>query len=210
MNNPPLIPSDSTFTFGVFNNNVDIYGSLTATTATFPNLSATTSTITNLNVTNGTFNNISSTTISTTNLSTTNLTSTNINATNLTGLSQFNLNPFTNTQFAVTSVLLPGLSVYNNIYYSNTSAETHIKLPSSSSITSASTALQDNPESGSDFWIVANTGDIKLTENPPNVSFRFISGQTLTIPANNIGHFKIFSPSPGSYQVIPLGITNYV
>lgn len=216
----PLIPSDNNATFGIYDGNVNIFGNLTATTGTFNAMSTTASSITNLTATSGTFNTLTATTGTVTRLtstsgsidtiSATTGSITNLSTTNLTGLSQFTVLPFSNTQFSTTTVTLSGSSVYNNLYYSNTSDPTFIKLPTSSSITTASSMLQDNPGTASDFWVMANTGSISLNENPPNVVFAKITGQTLTIPSNNIAHFKIYSPSAGIYQVFSLGITSYV
>ena len=207
---PPLIQPDSNFTFGIYNNDVNIYGKLNVITSSITNLfalnlSATTSIISNLSATTSTISNLSTSVFSATTS-----TITNLSVTNLTGLSQFSLTPLISTQFSVTTVTLPGSYVYNNIYYSNTSDTTHIKLPTASSITTASDALQNNPDQGADFWIMANSGDIKLSENPPNVAFSIITGQTLTIPSNSVGHFKIYSPASGIYRVYSLGISSYV
>lgn len=207
---PPLILSDSNLSFGVFSSDVDIYGKLSATSATIPNLSTTSGTFDTISATTAIFTNLGVTNATFTDISSLNQSIVNLEVTNLTGLSQFTLFPFSTTQFSVTTLTLSGSSVYNNLYFSNTSDPTFIKLPTASSITSASSALEDGSGPASDFWIMANTGAITLNENPPNVAFNFIAGQTLTIPSQSIGHFKIYSPAAGIYRVFSLGISSYV
>lgn len=219
---PPLIPSSSDNSDAFFNGNVDIFNTLTVSTLNMFSLSQ--NSLNTISIC--TFNNLNTGTLNTNTLDFSNLTQNSLNTisvntfTTITvntlhtnfiqNLSRYNVTPFQYSTFSVTSLTLPGDYIWNTIYFSNTNSPTFIKLPSSSSITSANNSLETNPGYCTDFWIQSNSDTVTINENYPNVRFNgSISGTTLTLNAYTSIHFKIYSPAPGIYSIISLGKTTY-